>query len=150
MNTYKIVWEISELDAKTPLAAAQIAQNWITENAASQYYVQDQKTLELFSVDLQEEDEDAVLPVSEYIPEIPAKINKKKTYYLLGEAAVGLYENEGIEALIEASQNNSGTGFGLFCFIEGETSSIELMEYANGWYDYTCITEEEYQKLSKL
>lgn len=148
MNTYKIVWEISELDAKTPLAAAQIAQKWITETA-SQYYVQDQKTLELFSVDLQEEDEDAVLPVSEYIPEIPAKINKKKTYYLLGEAAVGLYNDESIEALIEAIQDNRAE-FGLFCFIEGETSSIVLMEYANGWHDYTCITEDEYQLLSDL
>lgn len=64
MPTYHISWEI-ELDAETPLEAAKIAEEWAMEKNW-QYYVQDTDTKEIFSVDLQEEDEDAVLPVDEY------------------------------------------------------------------------------------
>jgi len=64
MTTFRISWEI-ELDAETPLEAAQIAEQW-QEEKQWQYYVQNADTNEIFSVDLQEEDEDAVLPVNEY------------------------------------------------------------------------------------
>ena len=61
MTTYRISWEI-ELDAETPLEAAHIAQDLLREDDW-QFYVQDSKTNKIFSVDLQEEDENAVLPV---------------------------------------------------------------------------------------
>jgi len=64
MTTFRISWEV-EIDAETPLAAAQQAQSWIRKDDW-QYYVQNSDTNEIFSVDLQEEDEDAVLPVKEY------------------------------------------------------------------------------------
>jgi hypothetical protein len=66
MANFKVVFEI-EVDANNPLAAAKEAQKWL-RNDDWQYYVQNCKTHEVFSVDLQEEDEDAVLPVKEYHP----------------------------------------------------------------------------------
>lgn len=66
MATFKIVWEI-ELEAKNPLEAAKEAQRWISGNDW-QYYVQNDETKEIFSVDLAEEDEDAVLPTTNYEP----------------------------------------------------------------------------------
>ncbi len=69
---FRVVWEI-QLDADTPLDAAKTALDWIREdnttgNAPHQFYVQEEDKNELFSVDLIEDDEDAVLPVTEYNP----------------------------------------------------------------------------------
>jgi len=68
MASFKIVWEI-ELDAASPLLAAGQAQRWMRANDW-QFYVQNSETKELFSVDLSEEPEDAVIPVplENYIP----------------------------------------------------------------------------------
>jgi hypothetical protein len=68
MANFRIVWEI-ELDGSNPLAAAEQAQRWMRTNDWC-FYVQNAETKELFSVDLSEEPEDAVMPVSvkEYIP----------------------------------------------------------------------------------
>jgi hypothetical protein len=71
---YKIVWEI-ELEANSPLEAAKIAHKWQQDyqSECTQFYVQAENESELFSVDLMEDDEDAVLPVTEYIPIISRK-----------------------------------------------------------------------------
>jgi hypothetical protein len=67
---FRIVFEI-EIEAPTPLEAAKNAQEWLQNPINNwQYYVQDTKTKEVFSVDLEEEDKDAVLPVKKYIPMI--------------------------------------------------------------------------------
>ncbi len=68
---YKVVLEI-EVEANSPLKAAKTVQEWL-ESAENkwQYYVQPcDKSEEVFSVDLEEEDEDAVLNVDNYIPMI--------------------------------------------------------------------------------
>jgi hypothetical protein len=63
MPNFKISLEI-ELDANSPLEAAKLFESWVQERGTNwQYYVQNDETNEIFSVDLQEEDEDAVLPV---------------------------------------------------------------------------------------
>ena len=67
MATYSVVFEI-EVDEETPLAAAQTVEGWLHDTTKQwQYYVQgdDQK---IHSVDLSEDDEDAVLPVDDYEP----------------------------------------------------------------------------------
>ena len=66
MANFKVVWEI-ELEAKNPLEAAKKAQKWLRKDDW-QYYVQNDETKEISSVDLVEEDEDAVLPVEKYEP----------------------------------------------------------------------------------
>ena len=69
MNTFSVSFEI-DLDAENPLEAAKKVENLIKENDGWQYYVQNQKTKEIFSVDLGEVDDEAVLPVAkeEYQP----------------------------------------------------------------------------------
>ena len=66
MVTFKVVFEI-EVESSSPLTAAYQVQEWLRRNDW-QFYVQNAETLEIFSVDLLEEDEDAVLPVKEYTP----------------------------------------------------------------------------------
>jgi hypothetical protein len=66
MANFRVVLEI-EVDASCPLVAAQEVQRWLRTDDW-QYYVQNRESKQVFSVDLQEEDEDAVLPVEKYIP----------------------------------------------------------------------------------
>lgn len=73
MALYKVSLEI-EIDADCPLNAAKLVNdmldNHLTDPEATgwQYYVQEEDSTEVFSVDLDEEDEDAVLPVEKYEP----------------------------------------------------------------------------------
>jgi hypothetical protein len=75
MSEYKVSWEIN-INANSPLNAAKealiIMQD--TGSIANQFYIQDEETEDIFSVDLDEEDENAVLPVDNYEPFI---VNKK-------------------------------------------------------------------------
>jgi hypothetical protein len=68
MAQFKVVWDI-ELDAESPLEAAKEAQRWMQDSDANwQFYVQEEGKSEIFNIDLEEEDEDAVLPVENYEP----------------------------------------------------------------------------------
>jgi hypothetical protein len=67
MAEFKIVWEI-ELSGDNPLEAAKTAKKWLEENGCGVFTLQNVETKEIFSVDLNEEDEDAVLPVKIYEP----------------------------------------------------------------------------------
>lgn len=126
---YSIVWEINSLEGESPLDVAKKVQDMLQSNDW-QYYVQDEKTKELFSVDLQEEDDDAVIQVTgEYIPIIAPKLNLNKTYYLLGDDAVHIYCKDGLQSLITAFEDE-GVNFDLFCFVEGETKSVDLLYQA--------------------
>ena len=70
MATFKVVFEI-DIEANTPLEAAKKVQDWLqNENDNWQYYVQesDRKNAKILSVDLDENDESAVLPADNYEP----------------------------------------------------------------------------------
>lgn len=70
MNHYKLALEI-ELDAENPLEAAKAFRDMVIEDGGNMIYnVQDDQTGEIVSVDLDEPDEDTVLPTSndEYEP----------------------------------------------------------------------------------
>ena len=70
MATFKVVFEI-DIEANTPLEAAKKVQDWLqNENDNWQYYVQEsnRKNAKIFSVDLDENDESAVLPADNYEP----------------------------------------------------------------------------------
>ena len=62
---YRLVLEIDD-ENTSPLEAAKNIQKMVKEDGDYQWYVQDVDTNEIFSVDLSEEDEDAVLPVHVY------------------------------------------------------------------------------------
>lgn len=73
MKNYKVVYEI-EVEANSPLEAAKQVAEWLKENdTSSMFYVQAEDENEVVSIDLQEEDEDAVLPVHFYHPLIVSK-----------------------------------------------------------------------------
>lgn len=70
---YKIVWEI-DVEADTPLEAAKTAQEYMRDDKCDWFfYVQKHDSDEILGVDLQEEDEDAVLKVLNYQPIIKPK-----------------------------------------------------------------------------
>jgi hypothetical protein len=66
---HKISWEI-ELDVENPLAAAKEALSLIQDGGQSPFafYVQAEGSKDVFSVDLNEDDEDAVLLATDYSP----------------------------------------------------------------------------------
>lgn len=70
-TTHRVVLEI-EVEADSPLEAAKEVQKWLQEKDSNwQFYVQPcDKSGDVFSVDLQEEDDDAVLETDNYIPMI--------------------------------------------------------------------------------
>jgi hypothetical protein len=68
MKDYKLSLEIN-LSGENPLEVSKQLTEMIRDHESDwQFYVQDEETNEIFSVDLQEEDEDAVLPVKNYEP----------------------------------------------------------------------------------
>jgi len=70
MKHYKIVLEI-EFDADSPLEAAKELQRRCKEDDDRYIYVvQDDQSGEVVTVDLDEEDDDAVLPYPDYVPMI--------------------------------------------------------------------------------
>ena len=67
---------------------------------------------------------------------------KKVTYYLIADAiTIDLYNEEGVEGLIDGDSNYS-----TFAFIEEETPSASLAYALEGDY-YSIISKEEYEKL---
>jgi hypothetical protein len=67
----RVVFEI-EVEAETPLESAKEVQNWLQDKDNDwQFYVQPcDKSKKVFSVDLSEEDEDAVVETKNYVPMI--------------------------------------------------------------------------------
>ena len=64
-KTFSVSVSFTDITAKNPLEAAKIACKWLLEDEDAKnmiYDVEDEITNEKFSVDLSEEDEDAVLP----------------------------------------------------------------------------------------
>ena len=69
--THRVVFEI-EVEGNDELEAAKTVRDWLRNpNTEWQFYVQPcDKSGDVFSVDLSEEDEDAVLDADNYIPMI--------------------------------------------------------------------------------
>jgi hypothetical protein len=71
-----------------------------------------------------------------------------KTHYLYGTDAIHeLYEN-GIEGVIAEYEGNE-IDFSTFCFIEGETKSIDFIQSFQNWSEYVTITEKEFNALNQ-
>jgi GTP cyclohydrolase III len=65
IKTFSVSITFTDMVAKTPLEAAKKACKWLLENEDAKnmiYDVTDEQTNKSFSVDLSEEDKDAVLP----------------------------------------------------------------------------------------
>jgi hypothetical protein len=60
--SYEIVLRFTDIEAENPLEATKKILNWLSEADAMIYEVKDELTNEEFTVDLSEDDADAVLP----------------------------------------------------------------------------------------
>ena len=70
MALFKVTHEIN-VEAKNPLQAAKIVQGWMDAGDTKwQFYVQRENGKKIYSVDLNQSNSDAVLPVTEYSPMI--------------------------------------------------------------------------------
>lgn len=65
MAKFNVIWDIEDIEAENPLEAAKKVQEWLRRDEW-QFYVQNVETKEISSVDLQEEDNVAVLPVKNF------------------------------------------------------------------------------------
>ena len=72
-RTFNVSLELV-IDADNPLEAARLAEEWIEDRDKWIYIVQDNRTKEIFSVDTNEDDEDAVFKYEDYKPFISAKM----------------------------------------------------------------------------
>lgn len=66
-----------------------------------------------------------------------------KQYFLFGSDAVRIYLEDGIETLLATPDNC----FGLFEWTESSTPE-QLLDAADGWFDWCSITEEDFNQLS--
>ena len=64
--TFEVVLRFTDIDAKNPLEASKKILKWIQDDADAMIYeVQNELTKEKWTVDLSEDDDDAVLPDNE-------------------------------------------------------------------------------------
>jgi len=70
-----------------------------------------------------------------------------KHYFLFGETVVKIYDEEGVDALVQKNEEEYLDSAMVFVFEDGVTSPADLLCAFNGYSDYSCITEEEYEKL---
>jgi hypothetical protein len=80
------------------------------------------------------------------------KVEKEKTYYLFGYDAMKEMEQNDenpIEEIIELFEDGE-IHCDTFIFIEGETSSSDLLEALLPHSGYSIVTKEEYDKLSEV
>lgn len=90
-KTFKVVMEISDIQENNPLDAAKTVEGWIKDHESNfQYYVQDEETGELFSVDLNEEDDEAVLSDVDYSPLIQHNEIERAKQILIKAGYIGV------------------------------------------------------------
>lgn len=69
-----------------------------------------------------------------------------KHYFLFGKSAVEIYDENGIEFLVERTADEYISG-AVYVFENGVDHPAALLAAFNGYGDYSCITEEEYEML---
>ena len=77
------------------------------------------------------------------------KTHYQKAFYLFGDSAVQIFEDEGVDALIEAHENNECGGYLTYCYDQSRDTPTDLLYESQGMNDFSVITEEEYNKLNK-
>ena len=76
----------------------------------------------------------------------------KNTYYLLGQEAIELHEQEGFEAMLNAMDERNTMYqevIGDVVCIGRESDPDELMETICGYTDYMKIDKEMYEQINK-
>lgn len=76
------------------------------------------------------------------------KTHYQKAYYLFGDDAVMVFEEEGINAVIKAYEDNE-LGYNTYCYDQSKDTPTSLLYEAQGMRDFSVITEEEYNQLNQ-
>jgi hypothetical protein len=71
-----------------------------------------------------------------------------KHYFLFGGEVCRELMDGGIKAAIKCAKTQSD--WAVFVFEDGITTPEELMEAADGWSNWACLTEKEYKKLNNI
>ena len=75
------------------------------------------------------------------------EIEPKIKYYLFGEDAVRIFNDEGIKKFVKWAKSDDCCGYGTFTFIDGVTDSLQLVEAIDGWMDYAILDLEDFEKI---
>ena len=100
--------------------------------------------------DLQDEIKEVTVPSEAYIEWLEEKhlesLNKnpEKIYFLFGSDACRIYNEDGIDGIVDAYDEND-CNYGTACY-DG-TNILEVMVEFDGWHDWICIEEHEYKQL---
>jgi hypothetical protein len=71
-----------------------------------------------------------------------------KHYFLFGAGICRALNDGGMRAACKYAQNEFD--WAVFCFDTDEMEPHELLEAADGWSDWACLTEKEYKKLNNI
>lgn len=74
---------------------------------------------------------------------------KNKFYFLLGEWAVKVYNEEGIDVLINSHNMGNAGDCALYLYDENVNTPYDLVANTQGWFDFAELTEEEYSRILK-
>ena len=74
---------------------------------------------------------------------------EKKYYYLFGIEACDTLESEGVDALMKMIEEEDFTDYDTRCHSQNDNPT-ELLRTASGWCDYSVLTEEEYNRITKI
>lgn len=123
--TYKVTLTFEGVDAKNPLAAAKKIVEWLEDANTMTYDVEDELTGNKFTVDLAEDDEDAVLPNNDN-PVIQKNRLIADIQKIIGE--FGSFNTSDIEAECDV-----------------EIPSKDNFIHLAGWFNYSDATVEVYE-----
>lgn len=76
------------------------------------------------------------------------KTHYQKAYYLFGDGAVRIFEDEGVDALIQTAKHIE-VGYLTYCYDQSKVTPTDLLYETQGMNDFSVITEEEYNKLNQ-
>ena len=71
-----------------------------------------------------------------------------KHYFLFTDAdGIAAINKGGVRKFNKEYECGNITGYATFCFTDGITTPEDLLQEFQGWGDYVCLTEKEYNKL---
>lgn len=71
----------------------------------------------------------------------------KVNYFLFGSEACQELLNEGEEAFLKWTEDN--TDYDIYMFVWSKSSPIDLLNQFEGWGEYSVISRELYESLNK-
>ena len=170
--TYKVTLTFEGVDAKNPLEAAYIVQQWLEDAKTMIYDVEDELTGNKFTVDLAEDDKDAVLPNDDNpviqknrliadIQKIIANFGRFNTADIEAECDVAIPSKDNFihlaswfnygEAVVEVYKDGGENEIDSYhlSYHDMEIEQLEeVLQYAQNW-EAICLQDEDRQGVNQ-